>query len=74
VVDPHRSVCHPLFGWTIDGANGNHSVLFAAKRGLLGHIQTICLDCGCDSHASRRHLVERTINDAITAKKKKRGS
>jgi hypothetical protein len=46
----------------------------AAKRGLRGHIQTIWLDCGYDSHALRKNLVERTVNDAITARKKKRGS
>ena len=68
------------FGWTIDGANRNDSVLLALtlddarKRGLLQDIETIWLDRGYDSHATRERLKARKIDDAVIAKKKKRGS
>ena len=66
--------------WTADGANRNDSVLLAptlndaAARGLLGEIETIWLDRGYDSDATRERLAERDIDDAIIAKKQKRGS
>jgi len=68
------------FGWTTDGANRNDSVLLAptlddaAKRGLLADIETIWLDRGYDSDATRERLAERDVDDAIIAKKRKRGS
>jgi transposase len=67
-------------GWTIDGANRNDSVLLsatlddAAGRGLLGEIETLWLDRGYDSDATRERLAECEIDDAIIAKKRKRGS
>ena len=68
------------FGWTIDGANRNDSILLAptlddaAKRGLLCDIETLWLDRGYDSDATRERLVAREIDDAVIAKKRKRGS
>ena len=65
-------------GVAIDGANRNDSILLAptlddaAKRGLLEEIETLWLDRGYDSEATRSRLVEREINDAIIAKKRKR--
>ncbi|MHB8431502.1 MAG: IS5 family transposase [Acidimicrobiales bacterium] len=67
-------------GWAIDGANRNDSVLLeptlddAAGRGLLVDIETIWLDRGYDSEATRKRLAEREIDDAVIAKKRKRGS
>lgn len=67
-------------GWVIDGANRNDSVLLAptlddiAGRGLLGDVETIWLDRGYDSEVTRTRLVERGIDDAVIAKKRKRGS
>ncbi len=67
-------------GWVIDGANRNDSILLAptlddiARRGLLGDVETIWLDRGYDSTLTRTRLVERGIDDAIIAKKRKRGS
>jgi transposase len=67
-------------GWTIDGANRNDSVLLAptlddaANRGLLCEIETLWLDRGYDSAVTRERLAEREIDDAIIAKKRKRGS
>lgn len=66
-------------GWTADGANRNDSILLAptlddaADRGLLEEIETIWLDRGYDSEATRVRLVERHIDDAVIAKKRKRG-
>lgn len=68
------------FGWTVDGANRNDSILLAptlddAKaRGLLVDITTIWLDRGYDSDATRQRLAERELTDAVIAKKRKRGS
>ena len=68
------------FGWAIDGANRNDSILLAPtlddakKRGLLQDIETIWLDRGYDSDATRERLKARKIDDAVIAKKKKRGS
>jgi transposase len=67
-------------GWVIDGANRNDSVLLAptlddvAARGLLGDIETRWLDRGYDSEISRTRLAERGIDDAVIAKKRKKGS
>jgi len=67
-------------GWTIDGANRNDSVLLAPTldaadaRGLLGDIETIWLDRGYDSRVTRERLTERNLNDAVIARKRKRGS
>jgi transposase len=67
-------------GWVIDGANRNDSVLLAptiddiARRGLLDEVETIWLDRGYDSEITRTRLVERGIDDAVIAKKRKRGS
>ena len=67
-------------GVAIDGANRNDSVMLAptlddAKAtGLLHEIETIWLDRGYDSDATRQRLVEREITDAVIAKKRKRGT
>ena len=67
-------------GWVIDGANRNDSILLAptlddvARRGLLGDVETIWLDRGYDSDVTRTRLVERGIDDAVIAKKRRRGS
>jgi transposase len=64
-------------GWAIDGANRNDSILLAptldnaADRGLLTDIETIWLDRGYDSDATRTRLAERFIADAVIAKKRK---
>jgi len=68
------------FGWTIDGANRNDSILLTAtlddagERGLLGDIETIWLDRGYDSAVTRERLADRDLDDAVIAKKRKRGS
>jgi transposase len=67
-------------GWVADGANRNDSVLLAptlddaAKRGLLTEIETLWLDRGYDSNVTRERLAERGIDDAIIARKRKRGA
>jgi transposase len=67
------------FGWAVDGANRNDSVLLeptlddADRRGLLADIETIWLDRGYDSGATRQRLIERLIDDAVIAKKRKKG-
>lgn len=66
-------------GWTIDGANRNDSVLLeptlahVAERGLLCDIETIWLDRGYDSALTRQRLFEHHIDDAVIAKRRKRG-
>ena len=66
-------------GVAIDGANRNDSILLAptlddaGKRGLLEEIETLWLDRGYDSSVTRDRLIERSINDAIIAKKRKKG-
>ena len=66
-------------GWVAEGANRNDSILLAptlddvAKRGLLGEIETLWLDRGYDSELTRTRLVERGIEDAVIAKKRKQG-
>ncbi len=68
------------FGWTADGANRNDSVLLeptlddANERGWLGQVSTIWLDRGYDSDATLERLAKRHIDDAVIAKKRKRGS
>jgi transposase len=68
------------FGWVGDGANRNDSVLLAPtlddakRRGLLMDVETIWLDRGYDSEATRQRLIEREVTDAVIAKKRKRGS
>jgi transposase len=68
------------FGWTVDGANRNDSVLLvptledAGRRGLLSDIETIWLDRGYDSDTTRQRLTALGITDAVVAKKRKRGS
>jgi transposase len=67
------------FGWTADGANRNDSVLLAPtlenaeRRGLTEEIETIWLDRGYDSAATRARLAEARIDDAVIARKRKRG-
>ena len=67
-------------GWVSDGANRHDSILLAptlddiARRGLLCDIETIWLDRGYDSAITRSRLTEREIDDAVIAKKRKRGS
>ena len=67
-------------GWVTEGANRNDSILLAPtlddvkKRGLLADIETLWLDRGYDSELTRTRLVERGINDAVIAKKRKQSS
>lgn len=67
-------------GWTLAGANRNDSILLAPTldnahgRGLLSEIETLWLDRGYDSQATRDRLAERFIDDAVIAKKRKRGT
>jgi transposase len=67
-------------GWNLDGANRNDSVLLAPTlddalaRGWLSQIQTIWLDRGYDSDATRDRLAARDLDDAVIAKRRKRGS
>lgn len=64
-------------GWTADGANANDSILLAptlddaSGRGLLEEIETLWLDRGYDSHATRARLADRQIHDAVIARKRK---
>jgi transposase len=68
------------FGWTVNGANRNDSILLeptlldAESRGLLVDIETLWLDRGYDSTATRQRLETLEIDDAVIAKKRKRGS
>lgn len=68
------------FGWVGDGANRNDSVLLAPtldeadRRGLLEDVETIWLDRGYDSDATRERLATRHLDDAVIAKKRKRGA
>jgi transposase len=68
------------FGVATDGANRNDSILLAptlddaARHGLLQEIETIWLDRGYDSEATRTRLIEREIHDAVIAKKRKPGA
>jgi len=67
-------------GWTAAGANRNDSILLAPTlddlggRGTLGDIDTIWLDRGYDSDATRARLAERHITDAVISKKRKPGT
>ena len=67
-------------GVAVDGANRNDSVMLAptlddaATRGLLLDIETIHLDRGYDSEATRTRLAERDIDDAVIAKKRRKGA
>ena len=46
----------------------------AKAHGLLQDIETIWLDRGYDSDATRQRLEERGLTDAVIAKKRKRGT
>ncbi len=67
-------------GWTADGANRNDSILLAPAlddvdgRGLLVDVDTLWLDRGYDSNATVERLEARGIDDAVIAKKRKRGA
>jgi len=66
-------------GWAVDGANRHDSVLLAptldnaAQLGLLEEIETIWLDRGYDSDATLERLAASGIDDAVIARKRKRG-
>jgi transposase len=66
-------------GWVSDGANRNDSLLLeptlahAAERGLIADVETIWLDRGYDSELTRQRLLLHHIDDAVIAKKRKRG-
>ena len=68
------------FGWCVDGANRNDSILLAptldnaADRGLLAEIDTLWLDRGYDSDVTIERLIHRGIDNPVIAKKRKRGS
>ena len=78
VVDAHRPPRDP-HRLDIEGANRNDSILLeptldaAAGHGLLADIETIWLDRGYDSDVTRQRLAERDIDDAVIAKKRRRG-
>jgi transposase len=65
--------------WATDGANRHDSVLLsptleaARELGLLEDIETIWLDRGYDSDVTRNLLSSLGIDDAVIAKKRKRG-
>ena len=65
-------------GWTAERANRNDSILLAptlddvASRELLIDIETPWLDRGYDSNLTRTRLVERGVDDAVIAKRKRR--
>jgi transposase len=67
-------------GWAIDGANRHDTILFPAtleaakERGLLMDVETIWLDRGYDSGTVRDILATEGIDDAVIAKKRKRGT
>lgn len=67
-------------GWAVDGANRHDSVLLeptleaTAEIGVLGEIETIWLDRGYDSDVTRTRLSAFGIDDAVIAKKRKRGA
>jgi hypothetical protein len=64
-------------GWSVAGANANDSILLAptlddsAGRGLLAEIETLWLDRGYDSNATRTRLADRRVDDAVIATKRK---
>jgi len=66
-------------GWSVDGANRHDSMLLestldaASERGLLDDVETLWLDRGYDSAATRARLAGRGIDDAVIAKKRTRG-
>lgn len=68
------------YGLALAGANRNDSILLeptlddAARRGLLLDTETIWLDRGYDSAATRDRLTTRGLTDAIIAKKRPRGA
>jgi len=67
-------------GRVADGANRNDSVLLAptlddvATRGLLADVETLWLDRGYDSEVTRARLAKHEIDDAVIAKKRKKGT
>ncbi|MHB8329271.1 MAG: transposase [Acidimicrobiales bacterium] len=66
-------------GWATDGANRHDSVLFeptlhaADDLGLLAEIETLWLDRGYDSDVTRTRMSALGIDDAVTARRRKRG-
>ena len=66
-------------GWTIEGANRNDSILLAptleavAGRGLLTDVETLHLDKGYDSEATRTRCAEAGLTDVVRAKKRRTG-
>ena len=66
-------------GWAIDGANRHDSLLLAptldhaSDRGVLCEIETIWLDRGYDSKVTLERLRAHGIDDAMIARKRKRG-
>ena len=67
-------------GWCVDGANRHDSIMLAptlddaAQRGLLVDVDTVWLDRGYDSEVTRERLAVRGVDDAVIAKRRKRGS
>lgn len=66
-------------GWAADGANRHDIILLAptldtlAHRGLTVDIDTIHLDRGYDANTVRAELAGRGIDDAIIARRRRRG-
>lgn len=67
------------FAWALGGANRNDSRMLiptladALKRGLLEDIETLHLDRGYDSKITRNTCEQMGIDDAVIAKRRKRG-
>lgn len=68
-----------IIGWVIDAANRNDIVLLeptlaaVANRGLVADIETLHLDKGYDSHGARALAAEHGMDDAVIARRRKRG-
>lgn len=66
--------------WAVDGANRHDSILLeptlegAKGLGLLQEIETLWLDRGYDSGVTRARLLALDIDDAVIAKKRRRGA
>ena len=79
VIHPHRPLRDPD---RLDGRRGEPQRLGPPRAdlgrrwigGLLAEIETLWLDRGYDSEVTRERIVRRGIDDAVIARKRKRGS
>jgi len=80
VVDPHGPGGHPDRLGDRRGETQTTRFLLTptldatAERGLLGDVETIWLDRGYDPGATRQRLAKRQLDDAVIARKRRRGS